>query len=67
MKIKDLVGLSHSVKVDHHDGQAITRYLMIKIDKEEQEERLQGATVPAQRQAAPEEPSPGVTQEVPEL
>lgn len=49
MKSKHLVGLSHTVKVDRINRQAVIRYLN-EIEKEE--ERLQGAMVPAQRQAA---------------
>jgi hypothetical protein len=67
MKIKDLVGLSHSVKVDQNNDQAITHYLN-EMDKEKS--KLQGASQvgsPRKRQAEPEEPSPGITQEVPEL
>jgi len=53
MKSKDLIRLSHSVKVDRNNRQAVTRHLN-EMDKqeEEEEERLQGATVSAQRQTA---------------
>jgi hypothetical protein len=52
MKSKDLIRLIHSVKVDRNTRQAVTWHLN-EMDKQEgEEERLQGATVPAPRQTA---------------
>jgi hypothetical protein len=69
MNSKDLVGLSHTVKVDRNNRQAVTWYLN-EIGRGE-EERLQGASSVSspehQTEPEAEEPSPGVTQEVPEL
>jgi hypothetical protein len=52
MKSKDLIKLSHSVKVDRNNCQAATRHLNEMDKEEEEEERLQGSMVSAQRQTA---------------
>jgi hypothetical protein len=53
IKSKDLIRLSHSVKVDRNNRQAVTWYLNeMDEEEDEDEERLQGATVSAQRQTA---------------
>jgi hypothetical protein len=50
MKSKDLIRLSHSVKVDRDNCQAVTQHLN-EMDKQE-EERLEGSRVSAQCQTA---------------
>ena len=52
MKRKDLRRLSHSVKVDRNNRQAVIWHLNEMDKEEEEEERLQGSTVSAQRQTA---------------
>jgi hypothetical protein len=51
MKSEDLIRHSHSVKVYRNNRQAVTRHLN-EMDKQQEEERLQGATVSIQRQTA---------------
>jgi hypothetical protein len=51
MKSKDLVGLSHTVKVGRNNSQKVTRHLN-EIDKEEEQKRLQGADGPSQARHA---------------